>query len=115
MPITPVEVTFNSYQKLTHLTAVYPPEHSMTYLALGAVGEAGELANQVKKMIRDDGSELTIGRKAKLIDEMGDVLWYLSELCSSIEVQLEFVAVNNINKLEKRKMENDLKGDKRNE
>ena len=48
---------FNSYQRTATKTAIYPPEHKILYPALGLAGEAGEVANKVKKVMRDGGRE----------------------------------------------------------
>ena len=93
--------------------AVYPQTSGLTYLSLGLTGEAGEVANQVKKMIRDDGGELTRRRRNKIYDELGDVLWYLAMLAEDLGESLEFIASFNIMKLQERALRDQLHGDKR--
>jgi len=117
-------MTFNEYQAKAHLTAVYPhidTTQTLSYVALGLAGEAGEVANEVKKIIRDDNGTLTPQRYSKLVKEMGDVLWYLAELCSVMpatidtlneDLTLEDVAKWNIIKLSQRKQEGTLKGNR---
>ncbi len=78
---------------------------SMAYLALGLTGEAGEVAEKIKKSIRDG-----VLNEEEVAKELGDVLWYLSNLSLSIGYTLEEVAVLNIKKLEDRKKRNKLKG-----
>ena len=78
-------------------------------------GEAGEVANQVKKIIRDDGGELTTARTAKIIDELGDVLWYLAAVASDIGISLNDIAYANLYKLRQRKLADQIHGDKREE
>ena len=101
---------FGEYQREAHKTAIYPKDKALEYLVLGLVGEAGELANKIKKTIRD-GTELGIEDAA---GELGDVLWYLSELSSHIvlknEDSLEYIANKNIEKLKDRKNRDVLKG-----
>jgi NTP pyrophosphatase (non-canonical NTP hydrolase) len=102
---------FNEYQDSIEKFAVYPREQQLTaisYLALGINGEAGEVAEQVKKAIRNDG-EITAERRLKILDEIGDVLWYITRIASEFNVSLEEIAVRNVEKLEKRRRIENLK------
>lgn len=95
--------TLNEYQEKAKKTAIYPDGPTgLTYTALGLAGEAGEVANDVKKWIRDDNSSLTPERRNKLIDEMGDVLWYLASLSKELDTNLQTVAQRNLDKLHKK-------------
>ena len=73
---------------------------------LGLVGEAGEVAEKVKKVIRDKGNL----NQAELVKELGDVLFYVAALANHIDSDLETVAVNNLAKLHDRKKRNKLQG-----
>ncbi|MHB1059782.1 MAG: nucleoside triphosphate pyrophosphohydrolase family protein [Rhodanobacter sp.] len=75
------------------------------YLVLGLAGEVGEIANSLKKALRDEGAEvypLTPSRRAHLIDECGDSLWYLVQLTTALDINLSDVVAANRAKLEKR-------------
>lgn len=100
--------TFNEYQAEARKTAGYDPKLKITYPTMGLVGEAGELANKVKKILRGDGNnaELLDGIKS----EMGDILWYLSTLADDVGVPLEDVAAMNIEKLRDRQARGKLRG-----
>lgn len=100
--------SFDAYQEAARKTAFCPPEHKITYPAVGLAGEAGELANKVKKLLRGDTNrdELMDGIKA----EMGDILWYLSALADDIGVNLSDVAGDNIAKLAGRYERDALRG-----
>lgn len=91
---------FNSYQRAAHETAIYPQEKALEYLTLGLNGESGEVANKVKKLIRDED---TAAKRQAAIAELGDVLWYVSELCTVCGVELAEVAHANLRKLADRK------------
>ena len=106
-------MNFNEYQLKAQETAVYPENAKIIYPALGLAGEAGELANQVKKIIRDDGGNLTPERAEKIVDELGDVLWYCAALASDIGIYLDEVALKNLLKLATRHAESKIRGDKR--
>lgn len=96
---------FNEYQESTARTAVYPGQVSvngLVYATLGLAGEAGEVANKVKKVLRDNGGILTEEVRLKLLDEAGDCNWYLSQLVTELKGKLEDVAIANIKKLESR-------------
>ncbi len=109
-------LTFKEYQQRAHTTAVYPARF-WVYPFLGLAGEAGELCNQVKKVIRDeqidDLTQLSKQRREKILDELGDVLWYAAEACSLLGVELCEVAEANLAKLAKRVENNTLHGDNR--
>ena len=88
---------FNEYQTLAANTAIYPLASKVTYPALGLCGEAGEVAEKVKKNIRDGASETF---KEDMKKELGDVLWYVSALARDLDITLEDVANANLKKLE---------------
>ena len=96
---------FNEYQKIAKTTAVYPSEYTVVYPTLGLMGEAGEVAEKVKKHIRGDTETLDGLKK-----ELGDVLWYLSAIASDLDISLEDVARTNLKKLESRLIRNKIKG-----
>ena len=98
------------YQRLSRRTAEYPREAWLTYPALGLAGEAGEVAEHVKKAIRDDGGELSAERRAAMTKELGDVLWYVSQLASELGLELEEVARVNLEKLLSRQRRGVLSG-----
>lgn len=93
-------MTFDEYQNHAQETAIYPSEFALTYLALGLASEAGEVAGIVKKIIRDqtDPEEAA----DKLQAELGDVLWYVSQLCTKLGASLESIAMANVVKLQDR-------------
>ncbi len=104
-------MNFDEYQQAIEKFAVYPREQELTaigYLALGLNGEAGEVAEQVKKAIRNDG-QITDERRAKILDEIGDVLWYVSRIASEFGASLGEVAEQNVAKLEQRRKSQNLK------
>lgn len=104
-------MTFADYQEVARSTAIYPTEHAVTYPALGLCGEAGEVAEKVKKWLRDDSGEMTNERRDAIAKELGDCLWYVSNLCSDLGLTLENVAAANVSKLLGRKERGQLKGD----
>ena len=98
------------YQRLSRRTAGYPRAEWLAYPALGLAGEAGEVANQAKKVIRDDGSELTEERRAAMSKELGDVLWYVAQLATELDLDLDAVAAENLEKLASRQRRGVLHG-----
>tara|TARA_B100000902_G_scaffold358056_1_gene372902 strand:+ start:499 stop:912 length:414 start_codon:yes stop_codon:yes gene_type:complete len=89
------------YQKSAKATAIYPRDYSIVYPAIGLAGEAGEVANKVKKLLRD-GQELTDELKLKIGDEIGDVLWYCAVLADDLGVSMSEIANRNLLKLANR-------------
>ena len=90
-------MTFNEYQEFVTSIKRYPTEYKMLYPTLGLCGEAGEVAEKVKKNIRDGKSLEGVGL------ELGDVLWYISALADDLGVTLEEIAQANVDKLQSRK------------
>ena len=102
---------FNLYQKNCSKTAVYPGiGKNFTYPAIGLMGEAGEVANKIKKLIRDDGGKITKERQEELKAELGDVMWYVAQLSTELGLRLSDVVNYNLEKLAKRQKENKLHG-----
>lgn len=82
----------------------------MAYPALGLAGEAGEVAEHAKKAIRDDAGVVTEERRRAMAKELGDVLWYVSQLASELGLELEDIARANLEKLLSRQRRGALSG-----
>lgn len=109
-------MNFGDYQRRAGDTAVYPDVgHNIIYPTLGLAGEAGETANKVKKIIRDQHGVLTDPARAAIAEELGDILWYVARLASEIGADLDAIAEANLAKLADRKARNAIggSGDKR--
>lgn len=105
-------MNFTEYQTAALETAVYPGRgKNLYYPALGLNGEAGEVAEKVKKLERDNGGILTDERAEDIAKELGDCLWYISELATQIGASLEVIAQMNIEKLESRKVRGKIQGE----
>ena len=89
-------MNFNEYQKSAAKTAIYPPSKGFEYLATGLAAEAGEVAEKIKKHMRDGRSLVGVGL------ELGDVLWYISALADDLGITLEEIAQANVDKLASR-------------
>jgi len=102
---------FDDFQKESRKTAVYPKiGKNIVYPTLGISGEAGEIAEKVKKIIRDDGGKISKEKKEDLAKEIGDVLWYVSQLATELKVSLGDIAKGNVEKLKSRQKRGKLKG-----
>jgi NTP pyrophosphatase (non-canonical NTP hydrolase) len=109
-------MTFAEYQKAARKTAFYPAFGAgWVYPSLGLVSEAGEVAGKVKKVIRDHNGEMSEDFKQTIKQELGDVLWYVAQLCSELELDMSEVAQANVDKLASRQERGVLggSGDKR--
>src|SRR6476659_2481913 len=96
-------MNFEEYQSEASRTALYPRRLSnLEYPTLGLAGEAGEVANIVKKISRDFSGELTNEIRGKLKDELGDVLWYISACADELGLTLDEIAAFNVDKLAQR-------------
>ncbi len=91
---------FNDYQSQSRKTAKYPPiGHPVIYPTLGLANEAGEVAGKVKKIFRDKDGVIGEAEREALRSELGDVLWYLAQVCTELDLFLDDVAENNLKKL----------------
>ena len=100
----------NKYQEVIKEFAIYPGAgkggfEEVNYLVLGLTSEAGEVAGKWKKFIRDGNLD-----QQQFLHEIGDVLWYITQLCSSAGVSVESLAESNYKKLAKRLETNTIKG-----
>lgn len=94
---------FSSYQQQSRLTALYPDrDRNFLYPTLGLCGEAGEVAEKVKKVIRDQGGEVSEETRRAIAAELGDVLWYVAQLATELDLELGAIAQANLDKLQSR-------------
>jgi len=99
------KMSLNEYQSMASKTAIYSLQHQILYPALGLAGEAGEVANKVKKMIRDGKLD-----RSGIAAELGDVLWYVAALARDLNIDLQDLASQNLEKLYGRKERGTLGG-----
>ncbi len=128
-------MTFDEYQAAAEKTAIYPRDSKVFYPALGLTGEVGEVAekvaegadgllptlqmaahagkvaNQVKKIIRDDVGEIAEARRQAIAKEIGGVLWYCAALATDLGFNLGDIAQENANILASRQVRGTIKGD----
>lgn len=102
--------TLNEYQEGALETAFFPIQHNVIYPTLGLTGEAGEVADKVKKIIRDKDGILTQTDAVEIAKELGDVLWYIAVLSDKLGFTLQEVAQMNYDKLKSRQQRNKLSG-----
>ncbi|MEK7497475.1 MAG: nucleoside triphosphate pyrophosphohydrolase family protein [Patescibacteria group bacterium] len=105
-------MNFDEYQKLTGKTAVYPKilGKNFVYPALGLAGETGEVLEKIKKIFRDKKGKVLKEDRVELEKELGDALWYLSQLSTELGIKLSDVAKMNIEKLKSRKQRDKIHG-----
>jgi NTP pyrophosphatase (non-canonical NTP hydrolase) len=103
--------TFDDYQVAAVRTAIYPDSIRILYPALGLAGEAGEVANKVKKIYRDDGGQVTNHRRVQVAKELGGVLWYVAAVCTDLNLNMGDVARENAAILISRQQRGTLHGD----
>ena len=96
---------FKEYQRKAVSFAIYPATHKVLYPTLGLCGEAGEVAEKVKKQVRDG-----VFNRHEVAKELGDVLWYLANICNDIGYNLDEIADLNISKLSSRKGRHVIQG-----
>ena len=93
----------NEYQRAAKTTAVYTSQHQqLVCTVLGLNGEAGEVAEKIKKVIRDKNSVISDDDRKEIQKELGDVLWYVAVLADTLNLDLEDVASMNLEKLKSR-------------
>lgn len=104
-------MNFSEYQKLSRRTAFYPnKDNNFVYPTLGLAGEAGEVAEKIKKVLRDKSGIVDKTAKNDLVKELGDVLWYLSQIAAELGLSLDEIAEANIAKLADRQKRDRLGG-----
>ncbi len=104
-------MTFDEYQKLAMRTASRKGEDiELAHRLLGLVGEAGEVAEKMKKVYRDDNGKVSTRVVGDLKKELGDILWYIAALADFFDLSLEEIGQININKLASRQKRGKLSG-----
>lgn len=104
--------TFGEYQEQSRKTwRVVHTDHAIVYPTLGLVNEAGEFAGKVKKIFRDKGGVIGEQDRRALMYELGDVLWYLAQICTELGLTLDQVAAANLEKLYSRLERNAIGGE----
>lgn len=102
---------FNAYQRESRKTwNLVHADHPIVYPTLGLVNEAGEVAGKVKKIFRDKDGQISAEDKDALKYELGDVLWYLTQICTELGLTLQEVAEGNNHKLSSRSERNQIHG-----
>jgi len=105
-------MNFNDYQTNSRKTAGYPAiGHPVIYPTLGLVNEAGEVAGKIKKVFRDKDGEISEETRSALKAELGDVLWYIAQICTELDLSLDEVADYNLEKLYSRLGRGKIRGD----
>lgn len=100
-------ITANQYQDGACSTAIFPKETALAYLTLGLSGEAGEIANKAKKLIRDGDDP---NKRQEIGKELGDVCWYIAVLADELGMNLGYIMERNLIKLADRKERGKLQG-----
>lgn len=103
-------MTLNEYQDGARSTAIYPESRKIIYPTLGLTGEAGEVSDKVKKVIRDNNDEFSDENKRQIALELGDVLWYAATLAHDLGFTLDEVAQMNLDKLASRMKRDKIHG-----
>ena len=103
-------MTLNEYQKKALSTNINQGTHLFFDRMFGLVGEAGEMADKVKKWIRDDKADWQKLDKDKMATELGDVLWYVATLADTLGYTFDEIAQKNLAKLQNRKKRGELSG-----
>jgi len=102
---------FKTYQKKSRKTAIYSNlGNNFIYPTLGLCGEAGEIAEKIKKVLRDDNGKISKEKKELIAKELGDVLWYISQIATELKIDLDSIAEVNIEKLYSRMKRDKLSG-----
>lgn len=103
---------FATYQRDSRKTwEAIRTDHPIAYSTLGLTNEAGEVAGKVKKIFRDKDGIISIADRESLKQELGDVLWYLTQICTDLGLTLAEVAEANLAKLLSRRERNALHGE----
>lgn len=107
-----MQTKYGSYQEQSRRTySDIPTNDPIVYPTLGLVNEAGEFAGKIKKIFRDKGGTISEEERQALKSELGDVLWYLTQICTNLGLTLEDVAEANLDKLFSRYERGVIRGD----
>jgi len=107
-----MQTKYGSYQEQSRRTySDIKTDDPIVYPTLGLINEAGEVAGKIKKIFRDRNGEITEADRQALKDELGDVLWYLTQICTNLGLTLEEVAEANLDKLFSRQARGVIGGD----
>lgn len=98
---------FNEYQKESRKTALYTKDNAncgspLVYVALGIAGESGEVVEKIKKLMRNQKGVITDESRQDLRKELGDVLWYIAQMATELNITLDDIAKTNLVKLTSR-------------
>ena len=105
-------MNLNEYQTKSRATAKYPAiGHPVIYPTLGLTNEAGEVSGKIKKVFRDKDGQISSETREVLKAELGDVLWYLAQICTELDLTLDEVAEYNLAKLLDRQARGKIRGD----
>lgn len=104
-------MTFETYEEIALSTKAYGSGQEIIYPTLGLNGEAGEVAEKVKKALRDENGVFSKERKEEIIKELGDCLWYINAIANDLGSTLSNVAQVNIDKLVSRRTRGQIHGD----
>ena len=99
-------MNFNDYQNCTGVTAIYDDKDKINYPMIGLCSEVGEVADKIKKNMRDGNTY----SKEDIAKELGDCLWYIAALCRDLDINMEDVAEANLEKLRNRMKQNTISG-----
>lgn len=103
---------YTNYQKESRKTWMrVQADHPITYPTLGLANEVGEVIGKIKKILRDKGGKISDEDREALKAELGDVLWYFTQICTELNLSLEEIAEYNLDKLFSRQKRNKLHGD----
>ena len=106
-----ITMDFREYQARSSQFAIYPNCGSNPiYPTLGLCGEAGEVAEKVKKVLRDKDGQFDSAAITAITLELGDVLWYVAQLARELDISLDDVAANNLDKLANRQRRSAISG-----
>lgn len=101
----------DEYQNFAWETSIYPADMSIIYPTLGLVGEAGEVADKVKKVYRDNDRRFDPEHREAIAKELGDVLWYLANVATDLGFRLSEIAQMNVDKINSRRERNVMHGE----
>lgn len=103
-------MTFETYEEMALATKTYGIGQNIIYPTLGLNGEAGEVAEKVKKALRDESGVFSKERKEEIAKELGDCLWYINAIANDIGYKLVDIAQMNVDKLVSRKLRGQIHG-----